>query len=159
MNFYAFLFLPLLKFSATFFPEADCTDPDSDQEDPDFKTECEMEMTDFNKKMAVILDRGKVSSRDAFRIVTSVIQAGKSDLRLSYTGLMRLRKATRFEEARKIRENFKPTGPLTIHFDGLKMKPLSGQGEVFIERLPVVVSGSSFILIFYSICFCLSNCP
>ena len=80
--------------------------------------------------MALILDRGKISSRDAFRVVTSVLQLSNSDLRISYTSLARLRKRIRLEEASDIRRKFNPRGPLTVHFDGIKMCPLTGDDGI-----------------------------
>ena len=79
--------------------------------------------------MALILDRGKISSRDAFRIVTSVLQLSNSDLRISFTSLARLRKQIRLEEA-PIRRKFNPRGPLTVQLDGIKMCPLTGDDGI-----------------------------
>jgi hypothetical protein len=96
--------------------------------------------------MALILDRGKISARDAFRIVTSVMKLSGSNMKVSYTSLVLLRKRTRLEEATFIRQQFRPKGPLTVHFDGIKMCPLAGDnGITKVERLPVVITGTSFI--------------
>lgn len=83
------------------------------------------------------LDRAAVSVRDAARIATSAAPTAPS---LSPSSLYRRRAKRRNEAAKAIPEGFKPTVPLTVHWDGIKVAPLVGKGKN-VERLPVCVTG------------------
>lgn len=58
----------------------------------------------------------------------------------SRSTIYRRRLAFREQESEKIKEEFSPEeGPYTVHWDGIKVKALTGRKLV--ERLPVVVTG------------------
>ncbi|KAK3918328.1 Kinesin-like protein KIN-12C [Frankliniella fusca] len=89
------------------------------------------------------LDRGKISLSDDFRILVSLSQAAKLDLKklkISRSSIYRERCEVRETEAASIRAGFKPDCVLTVHMDGKKTLPLNGKGEK-IERQPVLVTG------------------
>ncbi|KAK3910422.1 Carnitine O-acetyltransferase YAT2 [Frankliniella fusca] len=89
------------------------------------------------------LDWGKISLSDAFRILVSLSQAAKLDLKklkISRSSIYRKRCKVRETEAASIRAGFKPDCVLTVHMDGKKTLPLNGKGEK-IERQHVLVTG------------------
>ncbi|KAK3917743.1 Eukaryotic translation initiation factor 3 subunit G [Frankliniella fusca] len=126
------------------FERVNVVDVDPDDPDPDYVAPTETHLLTL-KDVALALDRSKASSRSAFRTVATVSQASASapaavPSSASYASLGRLRKSVRAEEAADIRATFTATTPSVLHFDGLKIHPLTG-GETFIERLPIVVTG------------------
>ncbi|XP_034236459.1 uncharacterized protein LOC117642402 [Thrips palmi] len=93
------------------------------------------------------LDRGKVSSRAAFRTLAAKAAEDGDEHCLSHTTLWRRRREERSEAANTIRATFAPKGPQTVHWDGIKVPRLDGKRgangkKELVERLPVVVSGS-----------------
>ncbi|XP_052126607.1 uncharacterized protein LOC127750092 [Frankliniella occidentalis] len=93
--------------------------------------------------LMINLDRGKISTSDAFRTVSAVSVVANIDLtklKLSRSCIQRKRKKVRAMIAASIRGEFHPDVPLTVHMDGKKIPPLTGKGDV-VERLPVLVTG------------------
>ncbi|KAK3918436.1 Adenylate cyclase, partial [Frankliniella fusca] len=89
------------------------------------------------------LDRGQISTSNAFRTVSCVAMLSNIDItqmKLDGTSIYRKRTKVREETAASIREAFRPEVPLTVHMDGKKMPPLKGKGDI-VERLPVLVTG------------------
>ncbi|KAE8738023.1 hypothetical protein FOCC_FOCC016504, partial [Frankliniella occidentalis] len=60
-------------------------------------------------------------------------------VKISRTSIRRKRQKARETAWLGIRESFKPSVPLTVHWDGIKVKNLTGRAKV--ERLPVIVTG------------------
>ncbi|KAK3924612.1 Threonine--tRNA ligase [Frankliniella fusca] len=88
------------------------------------------------------LDRAHISSRDAFRNLSMAARYFRLDiksLKISRTSIRRKRKRARNSLWLGIKESFKPSGPLTVHWDGIKVSRLRGRGKV--KRLPVIVTG------------------
>lgn len=83
------------------------------------------------------LDRGRVSSRAAFRTLASEA-ATRDEAGLSHTTLWRERTAERAERAAAIRSSFQPIGGLVAHWDGFKVATLDGKptldGKDLVER-------------------------
>ena len=90
------------------------------------------------------LDRTQTSNRTAARILIPFANQLKEDaageVALSPGAIRNARHKFRFARVMELKTNFKPTVPLTLHWDGKMMTDLTGR-EV-IDRLPILVSGA-----------------
>ncbi|KAK3933104.1 AMP phosphorylase [Frankliniella fusca] len=125
-------------------------DTPADEDDEDFKIENSDDCKPVDAPMEVDedelllgLDRAQVSCRDGFRCVTMAAQYFQVDPKvlkgMSMSQIRRKREQARNKIWLGIRESFNPCSPLTVHWDGIKVKNLIGRAKV--ERLPVIVTG------------------
>ena len=102
-------------------------------------------------KLVSVLDKCKISDRDAVRILIATAQALKHDvsnLVINATSIRRYRTQFRYETGKQIQDAFKNTEitAITVHWDGKILPALTGKEHV--DRLPVVISfnGTEHIL-------------
>jgi len=94
-----------------------------------------------SSQLSAMLDRTGVSDRAAMMIVFETSRALGHDpqaLALNRSTIQRQRQQHRKASAASIKEAFKPSTTLTVHWDGKLMHDLTGTGKV--ERLPILVS-------------------
>lgn len=99
----------------------------------------------FDTKLSMSLDAAKVSDRGAAVVLTPVLQCLGHDphnFNISYSSIRRQRIKHRQSVAQCLKSDFKPTVPLTIHWDGKLLEDITGQQRV--DRLPILVSGERF---------------
>lgn len=94
-------------------------------------------------KLVSVLDKCKISDRDAVRIIIATAEALKhdvNDLTISASTIRRRRKELRAEIGHTIRETFdgKEVTAVTVHWDGKILPSLTGTEHI--DRLPVVIS-------------------
>lgn len=94
-------------------------------------------------KLVSVLDKCKVSDRDAVRILIATAQALKHDvsnLVINATSIRRIRTQFRYETGKKIHDTFKnqEISSVTVHWDGKILPCLMGDEQI--DRLPVVIS-------------------
>ena len=95
-----------------------------------------------NKELVASLDSRKITDRDATFVLTSMLKSANlnpDDYATSRSTARRTRIATREKIADDIKSNFKPNGPLVVHWDGKLMKNTAENTKV--DKLPIVVSG------------------
>jgi len=95
----------------------------------------------MSPQLAAMLDRNLLSDRAAMMIVFETSRALGQDpegLALNRSTIRRLRQEHREATAAGIKESFKPTTTLTVHWDGKLMSNLTGKDKV--DRLPILVS-------------------
>ena len=91
--------------------------------------------------VAAALDRTGVSNYQAVHILAATsASAGQANISLSESSVRRQRDRHRSEDVSKIKESFRPSGPLVVHFDGKKMETTTG-GAGREERVAVAVTG------------------
>lgn len=94
-------------------------------------------------KLAVTLDRCKISDRDAVHILYAVVEAlgqNPEDFIINRSSIHRSRECFREERAARIREEFQLDiiSGVTIHWDGKMLPALSSNDMV--DRLPVIIT-------------------
>ena len=97
------------------------------------------------QKFVINLDRAKISTRAAFRTSASFAKFGglhPRSLRISRSSLQRRRKLVRASVVQEIKAGFKPTVPLAVHWDEIKVAPLKGRVGIS-TRLPIIVTGTA----------------
>jgi len=97
--------------------------------------------TILSPQLAAMLDRNALSDRAAMMIIFEASRALGQDpeqLILNRSTINRQRKQFRESAAADIKESFKPTTMLTVHWHGKLMCDLTGNEKV--DRLPILVS-------------------
>lgn len=100
----------------------------------------------INEKIVSVLDKCKVSDRDAIHLLIAVAEAlghNVQQLIINRTSLQKARKSHRESIATKLKDNYKlnPNVPCIVHFDG-KLLP-NIHGKLKVDRLPVIVSNKN----------------
>ena len=93
--------------------------------------------------LAIALDRTKMSDRNATFVLAAAAQSlghDVKDFNINHSSIHRRREQCRSEMASKLRDEFKSTVPLVVHWDGKLLKDLTG--NELVDRLPVIVSGA-----------------
>ncbi|KAL4141736.1 hypothetical protein QTP88_004317 [Uroleucon formosanum] len=98
-------------------------------------------------KLAIALDRCKISNRDAVHILTATVEAfgiHVNDLILNRTSINRIRQRLRKDRTDQLRKEFNTSevGPVVVHWDGKLLPDLTG--KELVDRLPVIVSYKKF---------------
>ena len=93
--------------------------------------------------VAAALDRAKVSDRKAALLITATAQSlghNADDLTINRSSIHRSRERCRVNLNAHLKEQFMPTVPLVVHWDGKLLSDLTGKEMV--DRLPVILSGA-----------------
>ena len=128
-------------------------DDKSDRSDIDFlpksRTQSTSAQTKRSQKIKIIksavcsaLDRLRIPNRSGSMLLSTVAYECGVDIQQCSTSRESLRRArieNRHFAAKQIKENFNPTVPLTIHWDGKLLLDLNDRDHV--HRLPVLVTG------------------
>ena len=96
----------------------------------------------LNDKLAVCLDMAKVSDRNAALVLTPALQHlghDPAEFNINRSSIRRERMKCRQRMAENLKAEFKPTVPLTIHWDGKLLEDISSKKVV--DWLPILVSG------------------
>ena len=96
----------------------------------------------MNSELSAAMDRTKVSDRDGVYLLTAAARSlgyDPCELVINRESFRRDRQKLRAAAAAEIKDAFKPSVPLTVHWDG-KILP-SADAAPAIDRLPVLVSG------------------
>ena len=96
----------------------------------------------ISPSVAASLDRTKTSGRSATYVLASTAQSLGHDvgkMTLSRQSIRRSRMKFRKVTAERIKADFSPNHPWTIHWDGKMMADIVGKEVV--DRLPIIVSG------------------
>ena len=96
----------------------------------------------LDDKLAVCLDMAKVSDRNAALVLTPALQHlghDPAEFNVNRSSIRRERMKRRQKIAESLRAEFKPTVPLTIHWDGKLLEDISS--KEIVDRLPILVSG------------------
>jgi hypothetical protein len=93
-------------------------------------------------ELVAVLDRAKVSNRDATRIVNAAAKSMNIDinsLTSSRTSIQRTRQKVREQTATRLKDQFVGTGAYVVHWDGKILPNITNKESV--DRLPIIVSG------------------
>lgn len=93
-------------------------------------------------ELAATLDRTKLSDRKAtFVLAATARSLGNDiqDLTINRSSIRRARLSLRQDISKRLKDNFDPKTPLTVHWDGKLLQDLTG--KELVDRLPVLVSG------------------
>ena len=95
----------------------------------------------LSSEVAFALDRTNISNRKATFVVGATVQAlgmDVGDFSLNRETLRRQRRLNREQIAEELKKSFKPTDPLTVHWDGKLLPALTSKDKV--DRLAILVS-------------------
>jgi len=88
----------------------------------------------FNSNVSGVLDRNKMSNREAVRLMVPIAVAlghDPSSLPLSRSTIHRMRQKTQKEFAEATLMEYKPSCPIVVHWDGKILPEIFGQGKAF----------------------------
>jgi hypothetical protein len=93
-------------------------------------------------EVASALDRTKLSDRKATFLLAATAQSlghNIDELNISRSSIRRRREMVRMDHAQNVKEQFKGSASLVVHWDGKLLPDLCG--KELVDRLPVIVSG------------------
>ena len=100
-------------------------------------------------ELVATLDRAKLSDRKAtFMIAATARSLGNDvqDFTINRSSIRRARLRLRQEISNRLKDNFDPGTPLTVHWDGRLLPDLTG--KELVDRLPALVSGFNTFQLF-----------
>lgn len=118
------------------FPDAACYSSDSDD---DYETSAMIEI--FTPELCDALDRVKISDRNALYIISEIPMIKKLNLKFSRSTLRRRRISNRLLKLEKVKKEFNPESPLTIHWDSKILPQYATQANV--HRVAINVTGEN----------------
>ena len=92
--------------------------------------------------VAAVMDRTKLSDRKAAYVLAAAAKGLGQDiqeLNISRSSIRRARHKFRKELATSLKQQFQPTVPLVVHWDGKLLSDITG--KELVDRLPVILSG------------------
>ena len=126
--------------SSTSFEESDYAGPSTSQMPPSKRTRASKKI--MNSELSAAMDRTLTTDRDAVFVPSAAARSLGHDpdkLVINRESFRRDRQKFRATTAAEIKRSFKPSTPLTVHWDG-KIVPAADGGPA-VDRLPVLVSG------------------
>lgn len=95
-------------------------------------------------EITAAMDRARLSNRDGVHLlatIASTLGHDPVDLALNRESIRRRRREFRMKIAEEIKESFKPSVPLAVHWDGKLVPDFKDPRHKRVERLPILVSG------------------